>query len=945
MLLRLAITLTVGLFCLTIVPLADAATTSLTSSGTGSLSSDLWSADGVWLRAAEGQGAVSEAAVAVNSCTGGALDSSFPSTTVSGSIATAGEIDCYTLGARSGDILSFHLSGSSAQLAVLDAHGSIQCSQTGTQCTIGGTGPFTLLVYSGSGTTTGSYRFDATCENLPCGQTDTTITDAVPARIGQGESTTVLLRGHDLDLLKTATLRQGDRIVTGEPQTAAPDGRAIDVRFNLADAPTGRWALQATFIDGSTRTLSDAVTVESARAPAISVQMVGRDVFRAGQPNSVTVVVTNSGNIDAIGVPVALNGIPAGATIEAAFDLHVPTGDPSSIEIHKTTFDQSNDTLTTVDGIFAPFLIARVPAGRAVQFEYRIMVPTPSSYSIRASAGQCLGASTLTTSRVQARAATTSQPRSNCLGTVTGAVIGLAADSANWSQCTSFAAGMAWDAADAVGNGENIWSLGRVFGWLGHNASDGIGCALHVSETTLVGRALYVFSKWQTAADLVRDCLLMPAQSLLNQRAVTSIDPNDIRGSAGTGSHRYIAGNEPLPYQIFFENLASATAPAQRVEVTDQLDTAVFDPSSVLFQNVRVGSTVYSLPYGGPALDQVLDLRPAQNLLVHVMASVSDSGQVHWELQAIDPETLAPPDDPTVGFLPPNHNSPEGEGQVSFQVSLKSLPSGASVPNKASIRFDSNAPIETPTWTNTIDKQAPSAIVSAQGTADSAAAQVSWSGSDDASGISLFEIRVSKDGGPFSLWRTSDTGGEDTFVVKDSGAYSFRVIAHDGAGNVGQSAQSAVTLSTDTTAPPSDHGGVPMGGGGGPTGGGGGGGTQAPTLSRPGAARKVTVASNGSFAIPIMVGCPGAGPNCVVSTLVTASVRTGKKKVTIGRSSFSVTAGTTMKARGKLTTGNWRPLLKRSHTIKVKVRITVTRGSLTANRTMALTFKASSRGR
>ena len=57
----------------------------------------------------------------------------------------------------------------------------------------------------------------------------------------------------------------------------------------------------------------------------------------------------------------------------------------------------------------------------------------------------------------------------------------------------------------------------------------------------------------------------------------TSWDPNDKVGSDGSGESKYLSGEEPLRYVIFFENIETATAPAQEVIITDQLDTANMD--------------------------------------------------------------------------------------------------------------------------------------------------------------------------------------------------------------------------------------------------------------------------------------------------------------------------------------------------------------------------------
>ena len=59
------------------------------------------------------------------------------------------------------------------------------------------------------------------------------------------------------------------------------------------------------------------------------------------------------------------------------------------------------------------------------------------------------------------------------------------------------------------------------------------------------------------------------------------------------------------------------------------------------------------------------------------------------------------------------------------------------------------------------------------------------------------------------LWQAAQEPGAETFAAKEPGSYAFRVVAHDGAGNVGQSAQSGVTLTTAPPAPPTEPSPVP----------------------------------------------------------------------------------------------------------------------------------------
>jgi hypothetical protein len=185
-----------------------------------------------------------------------------------------------------------------------------------------------------------------------------------------------------------------------------------------------------------------------------------------------------------------------------------------------------------------------------------------------------------------------------------------------------------------------------------------------------------------------------------------SFDPNDKVGSVGGGPPWfYISGNELLRYVVYFENLLTATAPAQEVVITDQLDLSVLDVSTFAFGPVAFGNTRMDLPLGMDG-EATIDLRPEANLLVRVTASIEQAtGRVEWRLTSLDPATGSPPDDPLVGFLPPNMNPPEGAGSVVFTVSPRAgQPTGTQIANQAAIVFDSNAPILTRAWLNTINQ-------------------------------------------------------------------------------------------------------------------------------------------------------------------------------------------------------------------------------------------------
>ena len=84
------------------------------------------------------------------------------------------------------------------------------------------------------------------------------------------------------------------------------------------------------------------------------------------------------------------------------------------------------------------------------------------------------------------------------------------------------------------------------------------------------------------------------------------------------------------------------------------------------------------------------------------------TGEVLWQFITLDTNTMDLTEDPEGGFLPPNINSPDGEGSVQFSVQLKkNLPNYEKIENRANIYFDLNAPILTNLYSNRIDIDPP----------------------------------------------------------------------------------------------------------------------------------------------------------------------------------------------------------------------------------------------
>lgn len=279
---------------------------------------------------------------------------------------------------------------------------------------------------------------------------------------------------------------------------------------------------------------------------------------------------------------------------------------------------------------------------------------------------------------------------------------------------------------------------------------------------------------------------LLPPDKSLGIPIVTSFDPNSKQGSEGVGQSRHLAGEEPLRYEILFENLETASAPAQEVVITDQLDAASMELSSISLATISFDNKlVLPAPFSKDFSADV-DLRPAKNLFVRIAAGLNaQTGVLSWRFTSLDPATMQRPTDPLAGFLPPNKTPPEGQGSVVFTVMPKvGLATGTQIRNRATIVFDTNPPIQTPEWLNTLDNSKPVSQVAALAAGQAPSFPVQWSGSDEGAGILDYTIYVSDNGGPFSPWLVNTTQTSATFTGACGHTYAFYSVARDQVGNI-----------------------------------------------------------------------------------------------------------------------------------------------------------------
>lgn len=269
---------------------------------------------------------------------------------------------------------------------------------------------------------------------------------------------------------------------------------------------------------------------------------------------------------------------------------------------------------------------------------------------------------------------------------------------------------------------------------------------------------------------------------------VNSYDPNEIYGyQAESGSKAIRKGLKELYYTIEFENdTAFATASAQNVYLTDTLDARYFDLKSFEPTSLKIGDKTVELD-GNPNFVTTVDMRPSINSIAQVKCDYDNKkGIAKWHFSSLDPMTMEPVTYPMDGFLPINNSDGDGIGRVSFNINLKDeFEDGTEISNKASIVFDSNEAIITPTWTNVIDSIAPQSRIVGLELLNDTTVTLKLSGTDNYSGVWKYDLYV-KMGDNASWFKFAENVTDSTYEyhINNEIDYHFCTVATDSAGNV-----------------------------------------------------------------------------------------------------------------------------------------------------------------
>ncbi len=291
---------------------------------------------------------------------------------------------------------------------------------------------------------------------------------------------------------------------------------------------------------------------------------------------------------------------------------------------------------------------------------------------------------------------------------------------------------------------------------------------------------------------------------------VASRDPNQKIGPVGFGSSSFVTLDQAFPYRIDFENDKDATAPAQRVTISDHLNSNL-DLTTFELSDIGFGDTFITIPKGSQHFATTIEMmQNGKTFAVEIEVGLrSATGEVFATFQSLDPLTQLPPDVLT-GFLPPEDGEGHGQEHVSYSIRPKAnLTTGTEIRNVAIITFDSNPSIATDQVDphdpsqgidlakqalNTIDVSSPTSTVVALPTSTlNTTFNVTWNGSDQGAGIAAYDLFVSDNDGPFTALLTNTTTTSMMFTGTRLHTYAFYTVARD---NVGLAEAAPATADT-----------------------------------------------------------------------------------------------------------------------------------------------------
>jgi PKD repeat protein len=676
-------------------------------------------------------------------------------------------------------------------------------TQNSPKCSYPSAGEYTVSLTASNKTTAAAAIGKVTIEGL---------NHIEPISAGNSGYCTLLVYGGGLKVSgTTVTLKKtGEANINGE-NLSSPATGVLSAEMKLEGAALGKWDVVVK--SGTAElVLKDAFEVVKAVVadPWVSIAGRGAILFNRWQPY--TLNFGNNGNVDAHSVPVWF-AITDDENLEVEFidfrmvvsDLATQKGIAASIQELGPFFRTDMVLDENMKARVYPFMIPNIPAKSSGSIHIRIK--TAKSFQMKVWANPPW-VEVAPAGKSASRAGASSQAKLKTAECVMGV---LAEGIVDIGTSAIPGVGCLWAA------GKWGYQIGTTPPWdkkfslmntLWNSITTVVDCGINLSGAGAIYKGIGVFmSNMGQYASSYKQCLELlktNGNQSMGVSAVSSFDPNEIAGPKGYGSENWIRKNSLIPYCIQFENKSTATAPAHTVTITDTLDMATFNLPEFGFSQFGWGDTIVSPP--GKLLKEFsmdIDLRPGKKLITRVSAKLDTiKGIVYWNFSSLNPATMEPEEDPFSGFLPPNNSQGAGEGFVSYSVGLKpELKTGAKIKNRAVIVFDSNQPILTNEYMNTLDIDPPqSSVLPLEATTDSRF-PVIWSGNDSGSGIAGYSVFVLENDTLLRPWLLNTRLTTSDFEGRVGSKYKFYSLATDNVSltekETGYDAQTTVTVHSE----------------------------------------------------------------------------------------------------------------------------------------------------
>lgn len=573
-------------------------------------------------------------------------------------------------------------------------------------------------------------------------------------------------------------------IDTQSPDSISITDQKIIAFFDGSKFSVGDWDLKVVIDANSSQRFSKAIAIEDGQYNDVWAKWIGPSRVLVGKPISNYIAFGNNGNRDAYGVI-----------------LYVAVGDkqsvifPYNITHPQVKFDVNWDTISNyvnvdyflgepfhgkVYTLFIPYL------PKNYEDAMKIKITSEESHEIRIAISKPIYSSYQALFENLKSSNGMAYDFFSCMYSVAGLVAdvtpGLGCAKAAFDNTVLMAVDKYMNnetiEAEDIANSIGLTAIGCVPGEAQLSAAFKIAKGM----ASMYGGASDAGGALASCGSFASDCF----KQFSDIMAYSSHDPNAKYGPSGRGTSHFVTSNQEYHYMVSFENDSSATAPAQRVIITDTLDKSVFNINS--FKAIGFGFSDTTYFYNKTDGDTVLiDLRPQKQAIVRVFYHLeTSSGILTWTFQTLDPNTFELVEDVDAGFLPPNKIAPQGEGNVLYSIApLGSLPDSTEIRNAAFIVFDWNKSIPTNSWDNRTDNTGPESNVKPLASVMlNKDFQVHWKGNDHGSGIYSYTVYVAENDDAYYPW-LPDT--HDTLAVFSGTAgntYKFYTVATDSAGNI-----------------------------------------------------------------------------------------------------------------------------------------------------------------